>query len=250
MTILTIYVSKLSKKILLTEYGAEPLRFEKGSMLYDQMRTMRATKKKGFTQSTLDNINEPVKIAVYDGLANFILSKNVGIGLALHNYHREVMMRYVEAQTEVKIAINVAIGNFCSKYNITEDDYAYETSYRRFSFFKSCRKKIYTNFGTKVLSASSLKMETFLKDTDQLLIAKSGAIIDALEKSRKRINKCAGKHMIWYVLYKYGNYSVREVAAKTGGCRNTVWNGIQSINAWCITDQHVAATIKAVMTAP
>lgn len=246
MTILTIYVSPLSKKILLAEYGCEPLTVQKGDMLYDQMRTGRKGKRVG--ERTMKNLSEPVKIAMYDDLAVFIRNRNAALGILINNYHRDLLMRYIDALQEMNIPIRESVRMFYKKYNITEEDYSQEAAWRRFSFFAKTRKQKHRNFGTITLPEASQNLTLPLYQADQEIIEKAEAILAQLEASR-RMPKVFGKHLTFYLLYQHGGYTVRQVAAKMGSKRNTVWSGINSIKAWAITDKQVSAAIASI-TAP
>lgn len=247
MTILTIYVSPLSKKILLAEYGpSEPLTVQKGDMLYDQMRTGRKGKRVG--DRTMKQLSEPVKIAMYDDLAVFIRNRNAALGILINNYHRDMLMRYIDTLQELNIPIRECVRRFYKKYNLTEEDYSQEAAWRRFSFFAKTRKEKHRNFGTITLPEASQNIHLPLHYNDQEILDKATDICTALQASRQ-MPKVFGKHLTFYLLYKEGGYTVRQVAAKMGSKRNTVWSGINSIRAWCISDKQVSAAIAAT-TAP
>lgn len=241
MTILTIFVSALSKQILLTEYdGVEPIAFDKRSTYYDHLRSVR--KNVPLKKRTLDLLSEELKIVVYDDLAQFIRNKNVNIGLALYNYHRDVLMRYVETCDEVGIPIKSAVERFYQKYNLSDWDYAQDVAYRTYATFKANRKKSGIFSRTHSVPVTSRTAIAKTRPEYAVFISTAKNIVSGLQQHRQMPPKFH-KHLVWYLLYTNAGYSIRKVAAKTGSHRSTVWGGIESIRSWMISDRKVAAAI-------
>lgn len=242
MITITIKVSKLTKKILLAEYGQEPLLLDKNGIIYDQLRCMRRHST-ALKPRSLEWISEPLQIQVYDRLAKFIEKNNNSVGLALLAYHRDCLLRYVEALVENDMKIDDAIDRFYRKYKLTDDDYSIEAADRRFTFFKSKRGKIYKIFGTKRAPAPSQHIEVILPESAKATIALASQLVAELKATNRVLGKCFERHLSFYLLYKCNRYSVRQVAAKTGSKRNTVWNGIQSVSAILVIDQHISKIV-------
>jgi hypothetical protein len=242
MTTITIFVSKLSKKILLAEYGEEPLQLDKNGMIYDQMRIMRRHTT-ALKPRSLEWISEPVEIQVYDALAKFIAKNNTSVGLVLLAYHRDCLLRYVEALAENGMKIDDAIERFYRKYKLTDEDYSMEAADRRFTFFKSKRGKIYKKFGTKRAPAPSQKIEVIIPPCDKKTIELARTLVAEIKATNRVVGKCFERHLSFYLLYKLNRYSVRKIAAKMDGKRNTVWNGIQSVSAILVIDTHISKIV-------
>lgn len=248
MTTLTIFIAPITRQILLTEYGGvEPLRFQRRDLLYDQLRAIKIGSA-GYGRKTLQWLSATITLEVHDDLAKIVSNKNTNVGMALYNFHVDMLMRYVEALTSCGIAASAAIHRFFEKYDISEDDYAYETAYRRWTWYKSEMEKnsgkTRTNSRSHVSGFSGLGRRVKLLASDPVLEERIQLILTRLHESGRSLPQAFSRHLTYYIYYMYGGYTMRVLARKLHTPRATISDGIQILRNWLHTDAVVADLVS------
>lgn len=134
MKLLTIPVSRFSKRILLSEYGEDPVTIPQADILFEQLNYQHINRfsrliKLAFT------LNEKYLIRVGDKVADKASKQVFQIGYHLYVYHRRMMVEYASGQVDAGIPIKHALINFYKKYDIGEDDMMLETAVKYWQRF-------------------------------------------------------------------------------------------------------------------
>jgi hypothetical protein len=146
MKLLTIPVSRFSKRILTSEYGPDPVEIPQADIFFEQLNYQHINRfsrliKLAFT------LNDKYMVRVGDKVADRANKQVFQIGYHLYVYHRRMMVEYASGQVDAGIPIKHALINFYKKYDIGEDDLMLETSvkyWQRF-FWKKDDKKFVKN---------------------------------------------------------------------------------------------------------
>lgn len=241
MTILTITVTPLTHQLLLSEYGPEPIKFDKNELINDQLRTIRF-KATGYQPRTLKWLCAKVMIVVHDDLARFVALKNSNIGIALFNYHREVLLRYVDAVHSCGVPAREAINRFYDRHGLTDDHYSLDSAYRRWVDYKAgiIVRKNAKNKGFEGLRENRLHVTA--SDTHLMLIAEE--IVIEIKQQRRTLPVYFPMQIKAWALYKYGCHTLKRVGKLLGISIYAVHRAVKSIEAWIQTDTYVSKVVQ------
>ena len=136
-----IPVHPMSRKILLTEHGSEPIKITSHNFLYHQLsysRVQDATNLKHLQQVLTSQI-----VVVSDAkLIGHLRNELHQVGNFLYGYHKDMMTSYVLSQTELGGEAREALRKFYKTYKIEEDDYDQDSAYRYWSRFIEKKREI------------------------------------------------------------------------------------------------------------
>lgn len=221
MTIITLHVTPLSRCIMLAEYGAEPLQLPKKDIITDYLRAATVNKK-GYQPRTFKWLSATIDIAVPDNLAPRAAQRNSNVGIALFNYHREVMLRYIDTLHSVGFNASDAMQKFYDHYGLTEWDYSTEAAYRRWVDYKRDTGK------KRELNVSQSRKAEITLCSD-LLLQKCDSVVDGYNRAVKRIGVRLPTQLRYYILYRYGQYTITRVGHLNGKSKSAVHRGIHAI---------------------
>ncbi len=158
-----IPVHPLSRAIILSEYGAEPVAIWPHDFLFEIINT-RITPDNLRAQPDLSAV---LCLAVSDPRAAHLAQHGPLAGHRLLKFHHHLLCRFVDAQVRVRgsSAIKDAIHDFLSLYNIEEDEYGFESASKLCQRFFSRNRKKNAAFVAALRSKSSCTGGNFCKST-------------------------------------------------------------------------------------
>lgn len=136
----TIPVHPLSRAIIVSEYGVDPVLIEPHDLLFELINT-RITTDNLRAQPTLST---NISLVVNDRRAAHLAQYGFIAGARLLKFHHHMLCRFVDAQTRVRgsSAIKDAIIDFLQLYGVDEDAYSFESAAKLYQrFFLRHRKK-------------------------------------------------------------------------------------------------------------
>ncbi len=130
----TIPCHPLSRAILLSEYGAEPVVLENHDYLFEVVNTRITPDDLRRKKSELTAF---VALAVNDRLAAHLARYGQIAGQRLFKYHKQLLCRYADAQTRArgKGHARPSIQEFLNLYGVDEDAYGLESAYKLYQRF-------------------------------------------------------------------------------------------------------------------
>lgn len=156
MKSIELRVHPLTRRVLLSEYGAEPLRIGQRDILYSALTTGQS-----FDRNDLRFANRllsaTITLEVNDVLAEHLRVKWRLIGLHLFRWHKDWMFRYTASMVRSGKSAKGAIREWLDLYDVGEDEYGADTAYKKWQrsgwFFKE-KNPVFLN---KLLKARGSK---------------------------------------------------------------------------------------------
>ena len=135
MVLVSLPISSFSKKIILADYGQAPIQLGKGDDLLYLLCCRRPQGK-----------DDPVSVRLSDRL-EFLVSEQVAkcvkartTGWVLHQMHLHRLCTHVQSALLSGGTAEGAIDIFYQAYGLGDDDFSYESAYKRWQRFQSKRK--------------------------------------------------------------------------------------------------------------
>jgi hypothetical protein len=204
MKTIILPVAPLSRKILLTQYGQEPLHLGYRSLLYKQMcYNIPVTP---WLERHQQVLTTTITISIHRHLWERVRQEPHQVGYHLYELHKEFMFTWVEGKVDADHPQLYAIRDFLHYHHIEEDDFSEETAYRLWKRFKESRG---TNTPSTVPYLSPCLLVRL--STDQALkVAEKVEMITPVYCRRFHQNSiCTLKS---YILHKYTDLTVRGTA--------------------------------------
>ncbi len=236
MDIIEIRVTPFTRHMLLHEHGPEPIRFSKGDLMLNYLRCTSSSS--GYSPRTFRWLSTTVRIAVDASLARVVAKKNNNAGIALFNYHREVMLRYIDALYSTGIPAREAMFRFYNHYQLSEWEYSTEAAYRRWVDFKR-------ETGKKRPLAVSRISEAVITPLDSILIEQYDAVLLELSQHQKRAGKLFVRQLKCYIIYSYGRHTLTKTGLICGCSKSAVHRAVLSITLKIQRDRFLSKTLKA-----
>lgn len=255
MNIVTLPVHPLSKRILLCEYGQEPIVLSRHDLLWEAFRSDPENVSSALNEAK-GTLSTTITIQLNSGMVRRLAKQGAlsfRIGIHIHRVHLQKMYSYVEAFVRLGEDASEGIADFLSKYEVAEDEMAAETAYRYWHRYqqRKNKKKVVKN-GQSGRNESAAKVPIFARIKTEPDESQSRKLQQALRdfaqayekwyqtaRSRRQKNKRGGKlvlkHITVYTLYKVGRYSASEVGEKVGIHPRTVHKCLHSAEGWCNT---------------
>jgi hypothetical protein len=151
MQTIELPVAPFSRRILMAEYGTEPLSLTKGDLLYQALRVEPRRIK-----SALNDLKNTLHSSIHVLLGNEISRQLVcnelafsKIGIHIYKIHLLQLFTHVNALARGGVEVKRAIIDFYDKYGITDDDLGLDTAYRYYhrEELKKKRKKLTKSSG-------------------------------------------------------------------------------------------------------
>lgn len=138
---ITIPVAPISRKILLTIHRELPIRLNNHDLLFHQLSYTRVRLQSN-TQKHQKALTSSIAFVVSEKLASRLRNHVYEVGYHLYQQHKNKMMEYIEAQTEIDFEATASLKTFYNHYNIDEDDFDFETAYRYWKRYKTKKSTI------------------------------------------------------------------------------------------------------------
>lgn len=130
----------LSRRILLSEHGIEPLIIRQHDVLFAQL-SLRRVRPRGSMLQIRQTLTTQVALVLDDDLATHLIPHAYHVGVCLFRLHKETMCRYVQACALNGVPALQAIRQFYHLHQITEDDYQEESAWKAWQRWAKSRKK-------------------------------------------------------------------------------------------------------------
>lgn len=263
MLTVTIPVHPLTRGVLLTEYGAEPITADNHDHLFDHLsgHVCRVT---GRSDRLL---SARLTFAVADDLAHHIQANAVAIGARLFRWHKMHLCMYAWAmgRTRGRGHVRQAIYDWLTFHGVDEDDYSLENAYKLFQRFGKKIADRNANYpgqfrtkpGANLARIKHSRAKT-ARPVDQLtwsltdaqaemVVARFFAAITLLLKPwPRRLQRQARTYIYMLVL----GLSEREAAKKFGLSRSAVNRARQTILARVRANPAIAQILEESLALP
>lgn len=204
MKTITLPVAPLSRKILLTKFGQEPIHLGYRNLLYKQMcYNIPVTP---WLERHQQVLTTTITIDIHRHLWERVRQKPHQVGYHLYELHKEMMFNWVAGKVTADYPQLYAIRDFLYQYNVEEDDFSEETAYRLWKRFKESRM---TNTPSNVPHLSSDRLVKLSTDQAFVIAEKIESIIPLYCDF---FNMRTVKVIKPYVLYSYTDLTIRQTA--------------------------------------
>lgn len=248
MIIIKLPINRLSRCMLLAEYGIEPLHLSSHDLLFQQLCYKRVVHKNNFNRLER-SLNSHIEICVNNSLAKRIKIHGEQLGYHLYAFHRRIMMNYIEAQTAVGVKARYALQNFYMEYGITEDDFDQDTAYKYWQRHKKQKqlKIIWTKKqATVVLNYKKVKATETISiplddETINLIIEKFQVVyIGQVKNPPARILK----HLSIYLKSELGCKRISYISAREKLPRSSIYYAVNKIKIYLSTDHLIRESLN------
>lgn len=214
--IATIKVSKLSRKILLSEFG-QTIKIARHNIEYSVIKNSD----KAFRIQS--HISESLNI-------EFPNKPGINAGYHLHRFHFNMLLNFIYSQYLTGNEVSSAIRKFYAVHNIDEDDFSQDSVYRRWQRFITSKKMQNTckNNGDSVLQNCNF----FTLDDLEILLGKY--ISENFRNFigvRGRLKLNLVKQARYFIYYEYGEMKVEQIAKLFNDPIRTIYWNIQKFKS-------------------
>ena len=130
MNILKIPVSPFVRKIILSNYGDEPIRLKASDNLTGELTCVRPGDE-AKVEKTLAALTTEITVILTENVARQVNRRRWRIGLRLDDYYREKLNEYIETSAVHNVGATAAITEWCDDHDVELDtDIAFETVYK------------------------------------------------------------------------------------------------------------------------
>lgn len=241
---ISIPVHPLTRRVLLAEYGCEPIVFPNQDFTFN---LLRADHIRDRAQQHGFKLTETIEVCIDDATARHIKHHERAVGLRLFRFHQQLICRHADSAFRIqgKGNIKAAIEAWLSAYGVDEDEYAVETAYKlwqRWSwkieeknkqFFSRRRGTTPSVLAKKnrlraTSTASRFPLNATLKEIEAELAA--NRFVENLRKCMRGAHKKLPVHARAYYYVKYSGLNHRQAAKRLSVCKATVTYAIASLN--------------------
>lgn len=256
MATVLLPVTRLSKKIILCEYGGEePVVPGRADWLSDQLRIDRSDT--GFAASVLDALTAGLLLDVPPRLADHIARDGARVGAVLHRLHVEQLTKHMLSAVIMGGEAKKAMRAFYDIYGIDDDDIDEQSVYREYGrFSRRFFQKISARSGTK--STSAVRPESRIwqgiseekeRITNATLNALCEILTDRLQRCRIRRLKRLTRQAHIYIWARRGRRRWDEIGKRFGIRRSSVYRALKSIRMRIRDDKRFARAILPLLDA-
>ncbi len=230
-----IPVHPLSRKILLCDYGLEPVVIKNHDLLFQQLSYQRI-KPKSNHQRLRGALTQTIKIQLNDKLANKLKSNLIQVGYHLYCFHTYLMMKHIEALHDL-MTVKEALDHFYCRYKLTEDDFEYDSAYRRWNRWKKSKRLKSPTFFYKYNACLTSRNRKKKHKTLTLRFPVDDAFVETFSLAMTYygptyLNIHHSKfieHLRMYLYYEHGQYSVKAISEKLNAPQRSIYYGIKVI---------------------
>lgn len=221
----------LTRRILITEYGPEPIRIDRNDTIFVILTALRGERIPEAKASAL--LTSQIRILIQTATARNIERNRYSTGFALLKYHKEILHRYTHALVLSGAKAWNTIEQFLRNYGVTEEEYGTDTAYKNWqrwgwflqkknSDFRIQRRR---NPGVKVDTLSQIRRSKISPFSNEQLNAISDRAFESLQQT---FTVCPARLSAWlqhYIYISVGGYSKRTAARILGLNPHTVYRG-------------------------
>lgn len=221
----------LTRRILLAEYGVEPIRVDRNDTIFVILTAMRGERIPEHKATAL--LSAQVRIVVQDSTARSIERNRYTTGFALLKYHKELLHRYTHAAVLSGAKAWNTIEAFLRAYNVTEEEYGTDTAYKNWQRWGWFFNKKNSDFriqrrrktGAKVATLAPLRRGQISPFSNAQLDAIADRALEALQSTFTTLPPRLGTWLRHYIYIGVGGYSKRTAARVLGQNTHTVYRG-------------------------
>jgi len=207
----------MSRAILLSEYGAEPVVLETHDFHFEVLSTR-------ITPDALRSkpeLSQTIELSVNDRLAAHLAIHGQVAGSRLFKFHKQLLCRYADAQVRIKGKGHArpSIQEFLNLYGIDEDAYGLETAYKLYQRFGwEIRKKNPDFLGRMrrkpgaVLSEKRAGQKAPAPDADVIAELAVARFMCAVRARMKRYHRRLEKQARAYIYVETCGHTIRSAA--------------------------------------
>lgn len=272
MPVIHIHCSRLTRRIIEHRHGTQfPIQLRRSDLLYHHLHFRVMDERKTSFAKTKKLLTEKIPVQVMPKLAKYLSEKNrhIRVGAYLHKIALEEMNYFIDALGEAGESRMGALKLFRQKYNIGEDDFAQDSSYKNWQRWEN---RIYKkNQKKNVPSISNTVLEnTMLRDTrktpplwsdvvrvisyyykvgkenlifqDQIIETCCGTFIRKYDAAFARLF-AHPRHMMYYLIYTHCNFTTYQISELFPQSRRHIERSIKTIQDYGILYEQTATEI-------
>lgn len=232
----------MSRKVLLAQYGAEPITLENQDPLFDVLTSSRIRPTAVKNRAALSS---QITFALDDRIAQYVENNGLQIGHRLFRHHKPMLCWFVLGyfRAKGKGVVWGAIEEFLSIHEVDEDEYSTETAHKLFQRFrwnfdeKNARfsGRMRENPGVKMSRKKQRHAKTCKPVKPMTISMKDIEVELAIGRFLVNYSRCFSrtpdflpKHARVYTYITMQKLSVRDAAQKLGMSRTGVQNALTS----------------------
>ena len=252
-----IPIAPISKRIIVTERGAGPLRLSQHDLLYAFFQIRKTGNPNQRKKQSAALLSDSITFIVSNKMGKVMIKNADEIGRVLYRYHLERMCLFVYAKWEGSKQINVkhTIVAFFNRYQITEDDFSLETAYKRVQRFfwknadskstfslKNTTQPVRLNSNAKRLQLQGL----FFADEDTIINLHNSFFEKFYAQPHNAPETYLGFFPNWLDYY-YRSITVADISKKSEITQQAVYNRISCFNDQLKYDDDFRKLTEAVL---
>lgn len=252
MLTVTIPCHPLSRAIMLSEHGAEPIVLDSHDILFEIINS-RITPDDLRQKTQLTNFLE---LHINDRLAAHLSTYGHIAGARLYKFHKHLLCRYADAQVRVKGKGHArpAIQEFLNLYQVDEDQYSLETAYKLFQRFNWEIQKKNPHFLAQmrrkpgeVLSKKNTGDHSAPDLPAELAVAR---FMSAIQLRMKRHHRRLEKQVRAYIYIEVSGLSTRQAAERLGLPHSTAAYCARAMRLRCIRNKTYSSLLEEALALP
>lgn len=211
--IVKIPVAPISRKIMISERGGEPILFNT-SDIYHQLISYQRKKYRGNINKLTEVLTTYVEIIINDRRAREVKKSAWQIGYHLLCYHYDRMEQHVWTSKKAGVPATRAIDSFYAEYGITEEDFARESAYKRWQRFAVKKNKVIYNNTRQQIDLPPVQRKKTSKDLKTEAGKIIGNNIHFFLIAEKKWSAYAVRDLYIYLFRKHEAATVPQLAAQ------------------------------------
>lgn len=264
MLTVTIPCHPLSRKMLLAQYGAEPITLDNHDPLFDMLTAPRVRPIVAKSKSAL---SAEITFALDDNIAAHVSRHAIQVGQRLFRHHKPMLCWFVLGcyRARGKGVVWGAIEDFLALHDVEEDDYSTETAHKLFQRFGWNFDKKNGHFSGRMREKPGVKMSRkkrvrakICKPIQPLTITMKdievelaiGRFLVSYSRCFRRTPGYLPKHARVYTYITMQHLSIRDAAAKLSMSRTGVQNCLTSFRARMRRNPTVARLMEESIALP
>ncbi len=251
----------MSRKVLLAQYGAEPIALKNHDPLFDLMSGARPRHSAGVRN---EHLSASIQVVVSRTLARAISLSPHEIGWRLLRLHKQQLCWYAVSQVRLKGkgAAMPAIRDWLSLHEVDEEEYGLETAYklwlrfgwdfdRKNAFFSArLRRKSEGRKSAEHASFKPLELSRRATFDDVVLGLRARTFIEAYQERFTRVPQSLHKHITVYLVVHRQHLSQAAAAGKLNLTRYNVRTALAAIRRRAERNRAFAAMLEAALALP
>lgn len=251
----------LSRKVLLAQYGPEPIALKNHDPLFDLMSGSLQRHSAGVRN---EHLSATITFSVSRTIARSLILSPHEIGWRLLRFHKQQMCWYAVSQVRLKGkgAAMPAIRDWLSLHDVEEDEYQLETAYklwlrfgwdfdRKNAFFSArLRRKSEGRKEVECAKFQPLELRRTNSFSDIVVGLRAQSFLDEYRSKFKTVPKSLHKHITVYLLIHRQHLSQRDAAVKLEMTRYNVRSALQAIDQRAGRNRAFASLLASALALP